>query len=36
MILIVSEFEIRNQHGELILRQVNHDAKLELTSFKAS
>jgi acyl dehydratase len=36
MILIVSEFEIRNQHGELVLRQLNHDAKLELTSFKAS
>jgi acyl dehydratase len=36
MILIVSEFEIRNQDGELILRQLNHDAKLELTAFKAS
>jgi acyl dehydratase len=36
MILIVSEFEVRNQHGEVVQRQLNHDAKLELTSFKAS
>jgi acyl dehydratase len=36
MILIVSEFEIRNQDGELILKQMNHDAKLQLTAFKAS
>lgn len=36
MILIVSEFEIRNQDGEVILRQKNHDAKLQLTAFKAS
>ena len=36
MILIVSEFEIRNQDGELILKQLNHDAKLQLTAFKAS
>jgi acyl dehydratase len=36
MILIVSEFELRNQRGELILRQVNHDAKLQVTSFKAN
>jgi acyl dehydratase len=36
MILVVSEVEMHNQDGELILRQVNHDAKLPMASFKAS
>jgi hypothetical protein len=36
MILVVTEYEIHNQLGELILRQTNHDAKLSLTAFKAS
>jgi hypothetical protein len=34
MILVVTEFDIHNQHGDLVLRQVNHDAKLQLVSFK--
>lgn len=33
MLLVVSEVEMRNQHDELVLRQVNHDAKLPLTSY---
>jgi acyl dehydratase len=36
MLLVVSEVEMRNQRGDLVLRQVNHDAKLPLTSYKAS
>jgi acyl dehydratase len=36
MILVVTEYEIHNQLGELILRQTNHDAKLSLTAYKAS
>lgn len=36
MILVVTEYEIHNQLGELILRQTNHDAKLALTEYKAS
>jgi len=36
MILVVTEYEIHNQLGEVILRQTNHDAKLSLTAFKAS
>jgi acyl dehydratase len=36
MILVVTEYEVHNQLGELVLRQTNHDAKLSLTAFKAS
>jgi peroxisomal enoyl-CoA hydratase 2 len=36
VIYVVSEFELRNQHGEVILKQVNTDAKLPMTGSKAS
>jgi acyl dehydratase len=33
MILLVSEVEMRNQHGDLVLRQTNHDAKLATSAY---
>ncbi len=33
VIYVVSETEIRNQHGELVVRQVNTDAKLPAGAF---
>jgi len=34
VIYLVSETEIRNQHGELVVRQVNTDAKLPARAFE--
>ncbi|HEV8020344.1 MAG TPA: MaoC family dehydratase N-terminal domain-containing protein [Candidatus Lustribacter sp.] len=36
MILVVTEYELHNQDGDLILLQTNHDAKLQPAKFQAS
>ena len=36
VIYVVSETEIRNQHGEVVVRQVNTDAKLPAGAFKGT